>query len=95
MFARVRRKSWSCTCQPAASHKTSSTGSRSDVDPDLSAERYAIALLDGFHLKVPRARRVVSVPVLAALGMTEAGQQCLLTLRLAALEPPSPGAPWS
>ena len=42
--------------------------------------------LDGFHLKVRLARRVVSVPVLAALGVTETGQKCLLSLRLAASE---------
>ena len=53
---------------------------------DLSAERYAIVFLDGFHLKVRLARRVVSVPVLAALGVTETGQKCLLSLRLAASE---------
>jgi transposase-like protein len=29
---------------------------------DLSAERYAVSFLDGFHLKVRLARRVVSVP---------------------------------
>ena len=55
-------------------------------DRDLSAERYPLVFLDGFHLKVRVARRVVSVPVLAALGVTETGQKCLLTLRLAASE---------
>lgn len=55
-------------------------------DRDLSTERYPIVFLDGFHLKVRVARRVVSVPVLAALGVTETGQKCLLTLRLAASE---------
>lgn len=53
---------------------------------DLSSERYAVIFLDGFHLKVRLARRVVSVPVLAALGVTETGQKCLLSLRLAASE---------
>lgn len=53
---------------------------------DLSAERYPIVFLDGFHLKIRVARRVVSVPVLAALGVTETGQKCLLTLRVAASE---------
>ena len=53
---------------------------------DLSAERYPMVFLDGFHLKVRVARRVVSVPVLAALGVTETGQKCLLTLRVAASE---------
>lgn len=53
---------------------------------DLSTEQYAIVMLDGFHLKVRLARRVVSVPVLAALGVTETGQKCLLGLRLAVSE---------
>lgn len=53
---------------------------------DLSAERYPVIFLDGFHLKVRLAKRVVSVPVLAALGVTETGQKCLLSLRLAISE---------
>lgn len=53
---------------------------------DLSSERYAVIFLDGFHLKVRLARRVVSVPVLAALGVTETGQKCLVSLRLAVSE---------
>lgn len=53
---------------------------------DLAAERYAVIFLDGFHVKVRLAKRVVSVPVLAALGVTESGQKCLLSLRLAASE---------
>ena len=53
---------------------------------DLSAERYAVIFLDGFHLKVRLARRVVSVPVLATLGVTDTGQKCLLSLRVAASE---------
>ena len=36
----------------------------------LATERYAILFLDGFHLKVRLARRVVAVPVLAVLGVT-------------------------
>jgi transposase-like protein len=55
-------------------------------DRDLSTERYALIFLDGFHLKVRVAKRVVSVPVLAALGVAENGQKCLLQLRLAASE---------
>jgi putative transposase len=55
-------------------------------DRDLSSERYAVIFLDGFHLKVRLAKRVVSVPVLAALGVAEDGQKCLLQLRLAASE---------
>jgi len=53
---------------------------------DLSAERYPIVFLDGFHLKIRVARRVVSVPVLAALGVAENGQKCVLDLRVAASE---------
>ena len=55
-------------------------------DRDLSTERYAVIFLDGFHLKVRMAKRVVSVPVLAALDVAENGQKCLLQLRLAASE---------
>lgn len=55
-------------------------------DRDLSTERYAVIFLDGFHLKIRMAKRVVSVPVLAALGVAENGQKCLLQLRLAASE---------
>jgi transposase-like protein len=55
-------------------------------DRDLSTERYPIVFLDGFHLKVRVARRVVSVPVLAALGSAENGQKCLIDLRVAASE---------
>ena len=53
---------------------------------DLSSERYAVVFLDGFHLKVRLARRVISVPVLAALGVTDTGQKCLVSLQLAASE---------
>ena len=53
---------------------------------DLSTERYAVIFLDGFHLKVRLAKRVVSVPVLAALGVADDGQKCLLQLRVAASE---------
>jgi putative transposase len=55
-------------------------------DRDLSSERYPIVFLDGFHLKVRIARRVISVPVLATLGVAETGQKCLLDLRVAASE---------
>lgn len=55
-------------------------------DRDLSTERYPIVFLDGFHLKVRVARRVVSVPVLATLGVAENGQKCLLDLRVAPSE---------
>lgn len=53
---------------------------------DLSSERYAVVFLDGFHLKVRIARRVVSVPVLAVLGVDEDGTKVLVSLRLAASE---------
>jgi len=55
-------------------------------DRDLLRERYAVIFLDGFHLKVRMAKRGVSVPVLAALGVAENGPKCLLQLRLAASE---------
>ncbi len=53
---------------------------------DLSKETYAIVFLDGFHLKVRMAKRVVSVPVLAALGVAPDGHKRLLSLRLAVSE---------
>jgi len=53
---------------------------------DLSDETYAIVFLDGFHLKVRMAKRVVSVPVLAALGVAPDGQKRLLSLRPAVSE---------
>jgi transposase-like protein len=53
---------------------------------DLSTERYAVTYLDGFHLKIRVARRVVSVPVLAVLGVAEDGTKVLISLRVAASE---------
>jgi transposase-like protein len=53
---------------------------------DLSRERYAILFLDGFHLKVRMARRVVSVPVLAVLGVAPDGTKRLVALQLAVSE---------
>jgi len=53
---------------------------------DLSEERYGILFLDGFHLKVRMARRVVSVPVLAALGVAPDGTKRLVALELAVSE---------
>ena len=53
---------------------------------DLSQERYAILYLDGFYLKVRLARRVVSAPVLAVLGVAEDGRKVLVSLRLAVSE---------
>jgi len=59
---------------------------------DLGQERYAIVFLDGFHLKVRMARRVVSVPVLAVLGVAEDGTKRLVALELAQSEA---GPHWS
>ncbi|HVT61838.1 MAG TPA: IS256 family transposase [Thermoanaerobaculia bacterium] len=53
---------------------------------DLLGEGYAVLFLDRFHLKVRLARRVVSVPVLAVLGIREDGQKALVALQLAASE---------
>jgi transposase-like protein len=53
---------------------------------DLQTERYAVIYLDGFHLRVRLAGRVVVVPVLAALGVTASGQKQLIALQLAASE---------
>jgi len=53
---------------------------------DLSNERWAIVFLDGFHLKVRMARRVVSVPVLAVLGVAADGAKQLVALSLAVSE---------
>ena len=50
---------------------------------DLSEEVYTIVYLDGFHMKVRMAKRVISVPSLAALGVAPDGQKRLLSLRLA------------
>jgi transposase-like protein len=52
----------------------------------LDEARYGIIFLDGFHLRVRLAGRVVVVPVLAALGVTDDGQKQLLALQLAASE---------
>ena len=52
----------------------------------LTDARYAVLFLDGFHLRVRLAGRVVSVPVLAALGVTDTGQKQLVALQLAATE---------
>jgi transposase-like protein len=53
---------------------------------DLSSEPCPVLFLDGFHLKVRLARRVVAVPALAVLGVDAEGQKRLLALRLAASE---------
>lgn len=49
---------------------------------DLSSESYPVIYLDGIALKVRLARRVVSVPVLAVLGVDEEGRKQLVALRL-------------
>ncbi len=59
---------------------------------DLSQERYAILFLDGFHLKVRMARRVVSVPVLAVLGVAPDGTKRLVALEWAASEAEAHGS---
>ena len=59
---------------------------------DLTEERYAIVFLDGFHLKVRLCKRVVSVPVLVAMGVTEDGSKRLVALELAVSES---GPSWS
>jgi transposase-like protein len=53
---------------------------------ELSQERYGVIFLDGFHLKVRMARRVIAVPVLAALGVALDGRKMLLALQLAPSE---------
>jgi len=53
---------------------------------DLSEDRHAILYLDGIHLKVRLARRVVSVPVLIALGVQEDGRKELISMRLVGAE---------
>jgi putative transposase len=53
---------------------------------DLSTERYSCLFLDGFHLKVRVARRVVAVPVLAVLGVAADGTKVLVALQAAASE---------
>jgi transposase-like protein len=58
---------------------------------DLSEEHYGVLYLDGFHLKVRLARRVVSAPVLIALGVKADGTKELLSLRLVGSES---GATW-
>lgn len=53
---------------------------------DLSGKQYRVLFLDGLNLKVRLVRRVVSVPVLAAMGVTSDGQKELVALRLAVSE---------
>jgi len=53
---------------------------------DLSDEFYPILYLDGIHLKVRMARRVVSVPVLIALGVDENGMKRMVSMTLCTSE---------
>lgn len=53
---------------------------------DVSGEGCVVVFLDGFNLKVRLAGRVISVPVLAALGVGDDGEKRLLALRLAPSE---------
>ncbi len=53
---------------------------------DLSEESFPILYLDGIQLKVRLARRVVSVPVLIALGADETGRKRLVAMRLCTSE---------
>ena len=56
------------------------------LEEELAEEHYTILILDGFHLTVRLARRVVSVPVLAVLGVADDGTKVLVALRLAPSE---------
>lgn len=53
---------------------------------DLTGKEYRVLFLDGLNLKVRLVRRVVSVPVLAAMGVSEDGQKELVALQLAVSE---------
>ncbi len=53
---------------------------------DLSEEACPVLFLDALYLKVRLVRRVVSVPVLAVLGVRDDGQKVLLALELATSE---------
>jgi len=59
---------------------------------DLQKERCQMLLLDGIRLPVRLARRVVKVPVLVAMGVTETGEREVLDLRIA---PSESGDAWS
>ena len=53
---------------------------------DLSEESFPILFLDGIHLKVRLVRRVVSVPIMVALGVDEEGGKKLVSLKLLGAE---------
>jgi len=58
---------------------------------DLSHESYPFLFLDAIRIRVRLARRVVSVPVLVALGVDETGQKRVVDIRLEVSES---GASW-
>jgi transposase-like protein len=58
---------------------------------ELGNQSFPILMLDAMKLKVRMARRVMSVPVLVALGVDEDGEKQLVSLRLAVRES---GASW-
>jgi putative transposase len=53
---------------------------------DLSGDSYPILYLDGIHLKVRLARRVVSVPVLIAMGADDNGTKHVVSMILCTSE---------
>ena len=57
---------------------------------DLQEEHYGVLFLDGFHLKIRMAKRVVAAPVLAVLGVRQDGVKVLVALRLAPSEAVTP-----
>lgn len=59
---------------------------------DLGDACYQILIIDAIRMPVRLARRVVKVPVLAVLGVTETGERELLDLRIA---PSESTAAWS
>lgn len=56
------------------------------ADPGPARRTLCGLVFDGFHLKVRLAKRIVAVPVLAALGVLDNGQKRLIALQLAATE---------
>lgn len=56
------------------------------MERDLSEEGSLVLYLDGIHLPVRLARRVIRVPVQAVIGVRESGEKLLLSLRIAPSE---------
>lgn len=56
------------------------------MERDLSEEGSLVLYLDAMHLPVRLARRVVRVPVQAAIGVRESGEKLLLSLRISPSE---------